>query len=172
MATSTPNPTSLKCDVRQTALSVAVDAVVQAQSRERKGSRRAPGYDTLIGAKAPPAEHDSNDSCTLLFSYQKRRSHLVFEQQPNLVSRIFYHGCCHGCCPVRATGGSLPCGHYLLSSLNKEESKDLLVLRVKPTLTRFLPSILYTPVVGTLLYSIANVFLRLQRQEPTGRQPQ
>ncbi len=52
--------------------------------------------------------------------------------------------------------------------LNKEESKDLLVLRVKPTLTRFPPNIQYTPVVGTPLNSIANVLLRLQRQVPTG----
>ncbi len=38
------------------------------------------------------------------------------------------------CYHVRATGGSLPCRRYFLASLtgNKEVSKDLMVLRVKP----------------------------------------
>ncbi len=37
---------------------------------------------------------------------------------------------CPGCCPVRTTGGSLPCERYLLAPLtgNKEESKGVMVL--------------------------------------------
>ncbi len=44
-----------------------------------------------------------------------------------------------------ATGGSLPCGRYLLAPLtgNKEGSKGLMVLRVKPTPTRFPTNSLY-----------------------------
>ncbi len=57
-------------------------------------------------------------------------------------------------CPVRATGGPLPCGCYLLASFtgNKEESKGLMVLRVKPTPTRLPTNSLYTPVDSTPLY--------------------
>ncbi len=39
---------------------------------------------------------------------------MVFKQQPILVGRIFHPGRSHGCCPGRTTGGSLPCGRYLL----------------------------------------------------------
>ncbi len=61
----------------------------------------------------------------------------------------------HGRCPVRATGGSLPCGRYLLTPLNgnKERSKCLMVLRVKPTPTRFPTNSLYTPMDNTPLHS-------------------
>ncbi len=40
---------------------------------------------------------------------------------------------------MRAKGSSLPCGRYLLAPLtgNKEGSKGLMVLRVRPTPTRF-----------------------------------
>ncbi len=52
--------------------------------------------------------------------------------------------------PVRATGGSLrPCGRYLLAPLtwNKEGRKGLVILRVKPTLTRFfMPPMDNTPL--------------------------
>ncbi len=63
----------------------------------------------------------------------------MFEQYSILVGRIFHPGCSHGCCSVRATRVSLPCGRYLLAPLtgNKERSKSLTVLQVKPTLTRF-----------------------------------
>ncbi len=46
----------------------------------------------------------------------------------------------HGCCPVRATWGSLPRGRDLLVLLltrNKEASKELMVLRVRPILILF-----------------------------------
>ncbi len=60
------------------------------------------------------------------------------------VGRIFHLGCCL----VRATGGSLPCRRYLLAPLtgNKEESKCLMVLRVKPSL--------FSPMYNTPLHSI------------------
>ncbi len=48
--------------------------------------------------------------------------------------------------------GSLPCGRYLLG--NKEGSKGLMVLLVKPTPTRFLTDSLYTPMDNTPLHSI------------------
>ncbi len=56
-----------------------------------------------------------------------------------VAGRIFHPGRSHGCCPVRATVGSLPCGHYWLAPVtgNKKESNCLMVLRVKPTPTRF-----------------------------------
>ncbi len=75
-------------------------------------------------------------------------SQLVFEQWPIHVGRLFHPGQSHGCCPVRATGGSLPCGRHLLATLNgnKEGSRCLMVLRVKPTPTRFPTNSLYTPV--------------------------
>ncbi len=84
---------------------------------------------------------------------------MVFELQPILVGRIFYPGRSHGCCPVRATGGSPPCGRYLLAPLNgnKEGSKCLLVLRVKPTPTGFPTNSLYTPMDNTPLHSISTV---------------
>ncbi len=48
-----------------------------------------------------------------------------------LVGRIFHPGRSHGCCPVRATEGSLlPCGRYLLAALtgNKEGSIALIMI--------------------------------------------
>ncbi len=64
---------------------------------------------------------------TLLSSHWKRRSPLAFEHSPILVGRIFHPERSHGCCPVRATRGSLPCGRYVLAPLtgNKEGSKCL-----------------------------------------------
>ncbi len=58
-------------------------------------------------------------------------------------------GWSHGCCP---TGGSLPCGRYLLAPLNgnKEESKCLMAFRVKHTPTR-LPT-------STLLHSLSSMW--------------
>ncbi len=84
---------------------------------------------------------------------------MVFEQQPFLVGRIFYPGRSHGCYPVRATGGSLPCGRYLPAPFTgkKEGSKSLMVLRVKPTPTWFPPNSLYTPIDNTPLHSISSV---------------
>ncbi len=75
----------------------------------------------------------------------------VREQQPILVGRIFH--------PVRATGGSLPCGRYWLAPLtgNKEGCKCLLVSRVKPTLTRFPTNSPYTPMDNTPLHSLSSV---------------
>ncbi len=47
----------------------------------------------------------------------------------------------------------LPCGRYLLAPLtgNKEGSKCLMVLRVKPTPTGFPINSLYTPMDNTLI---------------------
>ncbi len=87
----------------------------------------------------------------LLSSHWKRR--------PILVGRIFHPGRSRGCCPVRATGGPLPCGRYLLAPLtgSKEGSSSLMVLRVKPTPTRFPTNSLYTPMGNTPLHSISSV---------------
>ncbi len=54
---------------------------------------------------------------------------------------------------VRTTGGSLPCGRYLLAPLtvDKEGSKSLMAQRVKPTQTRFPTNSLYTPIDNTPL---------------------
>ncbi len=84
---------------------------------------------------------------------------LVFEQWPILVGMIFHPGRSHGCCPVHAAEGSLPCGRYLIAPLtgNKEGSKCLLVLRVKPTPTRFPTNSLYTPMDNTPMHSISSV---------------
>ncbi len=81
---------------------------------------------------------------------------MVFEQHPILVGRIFHPGQSHGCCPVRATGGSLPCGRYILAPLtgNKEGSMGLMVLQVKPTPTRFPTNSLNTPMDNTPFYSV------------------
>ncbi len=66
--------------------------------------------------------------------------------------------------------GLLPCGHYLLAHLtgNKEGSKGLMALQVKPTPTRFPTSILYTPMDDTPLHSVLSVYhpwdeMRLKR---------
>ncbi len=55
--------------------------------------------------------------------------------------------------------GSLPCRRHLLVPLtgNKEGSKSLTVLQVKPTPTRFLPNSLYTPMDNTPLRSVSSV---------------
>ncbi len=60
---------------------------------------------------------------------------------------------------VRATGVSLPCGRYLIAPFtgDKEGSKCLTVLRVKPTPTRFPANSLYTPMDNTPLHSISSV---------------
>ncbi len=57
---------------------------------------------------------------------------------------------------VRATGGSLPFGHYLLTPLtvDKEGSKSLMALRVKLTQNRFPTNSLYTPIDNTPLHYI------------------
>ncbi len=90
-----------------------------------KCSRRAPGYFTLIGDKAPPAARYIE--ATLLSSHRKRWSLLVFERKPIHIGRIFHPGRSRGFCPVRATGGSLPCGRYLLAPLTgtKKEARAL-----------------------------------------------
>ncbi len=65
----------------------------------------------------------------------------------------------HGCCPVRATGGSPLYGHYLLAPLtgNKEGRKGLIVLRIMPTPTRLPTNCLHTPMDNTPLHSIPSV---------------
>ncbi len=65
-----------------------------------------------------------------------------------------------GCCPLRASGDSLPCERYSLTSLigNKEGSMSLMVLRVRPTPTWFPTSIHYTPLDNTPLNSILSVW--------------
>ncbi len=82
----------------------------------------------------------------MLSSHRKWRVPLMFEQYPFLGIRIFHSGRSHGCCSVHATGCSLPCGRYLLAPLtrNNEGSKSLIVLRVKPTPTRFPSNMPYT----------------------------
>ncbi len=72
---------------------------------------------------------------------------------------IFYSERSHGCCTVRATGGLLLCGRFLLAPLtgNKEGSKGIIVLRVRPTSTRFPTNSLYTPMDNTLLHSISRM---------------
>ncbi len=55
--------------------------------------------------------------------------------------------------------GPLPCGRYLLALLtgDKERSMGLIILRVKPTPTRFPTNSLYTPMDNTPLHSISSV---------------
>ncbi len=62
----------------------------------------------------------------------------------------------HRCCPVRATGGSLPCTGCLLAPLagNKEGSKAAMVRRVRTTLYRFPANILLSSVDNTPLRSM------------------
>ncbi len=72
---------------------------------------------------------------------------------------IFHPRWSHEGCPVRATGGALPCGRYLLASLtgNEEGSRSLMVLLwVKPTPTRFPTDNLYIPSDNTHLHSITS----------------
>ncbi len=80
-----------------------------------------------------------------------------------LIGRIIHQKENHGSCPVRATGGSLPCGRYLLasSSWNKERSKESMVLRVRPTPTRFQTNILNTSVDSTPWHSILNAWCQM-----------
>ncbi len=93
----------------------------------------------------------------LLSSHRKHRAQLVFEQQPNLVGRIFHPRQIHGCCPVRATGGSQLRGRYLLASLTGNREGSLMELRVKPTPTRFPTNSLYTSMSNTPLHSMSSV---------------
>ncbi len=89
------------------------------------------------------------------------------------VRDVFFETCrsnyCHRgyhlmqqCCPLRATGSSQPCERYLFAPLtgNKERSNGLMVLRVKPTPTRFPTNSLYTPMENTPLHSILSVCQR------------
>ncbi len=57
------------------------------------------------------------------------------------------------------TAWSAPQGRYLLAPLTgkKEGSKNLTVLRVKPTPTRFPTRSVYTPMDNTPLHSISSV---------------
>ncbi len=73
---------------------------------------------------------------------------------------IFHPGRGHGCYLVRATGGSLPCRRYLLAPLtgNKEGSKGLMVLRVKPTPTRCPTNSLDAQMDNTRVHSISSVY--------------
>ncbi len=82
---------------------------------------------------------------TLLSSHKKFRSLLVFKQQLILVDRIFHSGRGHGCCPVRATRGSLLRERYLRAPWG-----EFMVLRGRTTLTRFLAD-------STPLHSIPSV---------------
>ncbi len=131
-------------------------------------SLRAYGFFTLICEKTPPAARDSSEVARAL----NRRCDphigngghsLGFEQEPILVGRVFYPGWSHGCWPVRATGVALPCGRYLLVplTLNKQGSSGLMVLRVKPTPTRFPTNSLNTPMDNTPLHSLPSVWRSL-----------
>ncbi len=97
---------------------------------------------------------------TLLSSHRKQRAQLAFQQLPILVCWIFHPRGIHGWCPVRATGGLMSCGRYFLASLNgnKGGSKCLMVLRVRPTPTRFPTNSLYIPMENTPLHSIPRVY--------------
>ncbi len=80
---------------------------------------------------APQGAHYRADvKATLLSPRRKWWSQLVFEQEAILVGIIYHPERSHGCCPVRATGGSLPCGRYLLALLteNKEGAWGLMLL--------------------------------------------
>ncbi len=81
-------------------------------------------------------------------------SQLMFEQQ-DFPSSL-------GCCPIHATGGSLlPCGRYLLASLtgNREGSKGIRVLRVKPTPTWFPTNSPYTQMDSAPLHMYNDCFV-------------
>ncbi len=81
---------------------------------------------TLIDDKAPPAARDSSEVASTLnrrcyphtgnggLSWRLRSS-------PSLSWRTFYQGRSHECCPVRTTGGSLPCQRYLSATLTRNE---------------------------------------------------
>ncbi len=83
----------------------------------------------LIGYKASPAERDSR-GCTCVKLTFLSSQYLVFV----FVDRMFHPGWSHGCCPVRATGDSLPWEYYLLAPLagNYEASIGFM-----PTTARF-----------------------------------
>ncbi len=53
-----------------------------------------------------------------------------------------------------------PCARYLLAPLtwNKEGSKRLMVLRIKPTPARFPTKSFYTPMDNTPLHCISSVY--------------
>ncbi len=71
------------------------------------------------------------------------------------MGRVFHPGRSHGCCPVCALWGLLPCERCLLAPVtgNKEGSKS----RVKPTPTRFPTNSRSTPMDNTPLHSISSV---------------
>ncbi len=115
----------------------------------RHSAKSLNGYFTLIGDKAPPVACAYNQRC---YHPHTGNSGPIL----CLSSRIFYPGQS----PVRATGGSLPCGCYLRAPLtgNTKGSKCLMVLRVKPTPTRFLiNSPRWTTHPCTLLYQVSAV---------------
>ncbi len=96
----------------------------------------------------------------LFTSHRKRRTQLVFGQQPILVRRILHPSYSQGRCPVSATGGSLAHGLYFLVPLtgNKEGNKSLILVRVKHAPTRFPAKNPYTPMAHTALHSISSVY--------------
>ncbi len=117
-----------------------------------------------IGDKAPPTALDRSEIARTLnchcYPHPENSEHRwCLSSSLSFIGRIFYPGRNHGCCPVRATWVPLPCGRHLLAPLtkNKEGSKSLMVLRVKPTLTRFPTKSLYTPMENTLLHSLSSV---------------
>ncbi len=120
----------------------------------------------LIGDKASPAARDGSEVVRALNRRcyppsRKQRAQLALEQYSILVGKNFHPGRSRGCCPVRATGSSLPCGRYLLYpfKVNLEGSKECVVPRVRPTPTRLSTSSLYTPMDNKLcsLYQVLDV---------------
>ncbi len=95
----------------------------------------------------------------LLSAHRKRRAKLVFEQLPILVGRIVHPERNYGCCLVRATRAHYHVDViYLFSLLGiNNNNTGLMVLLVKPTLTRFPTNSLYAPVDNTPLHSIPSV---------------
>ncbi len=82
-------------------------------------SRRALVYFTLIGNKAPPTARGSSEVARIYLHTGNNGLSLVFEHYSIPIGRIFHLGRSHRCCPVRATGGSIPCGRYLLAPLTE-----------------------------------------------------
>ncbi len=107
-----------------------------------------------------------------LSSYRKRRAKLVCEQTPILVGRNFHSERSHGCCPVGSTGGSLRCGRYVLALLagNEKWSKELMVIRVRPTPTRFPTTVLNAPgeqhTLAFHIYCVSSVRLQFNFRGP------
>ncbi len=85
-----------------------------------------------------------------VFLTAKRRARLVFEPfEPTICCRIFHTRMKPWMLPgPRHRGSLLPYGRYLLAPLtgNLEESILAMVLRVRPTPTRFPTNILFTPL--------------------------